>query len=91
MRKKIPQKTKRRTTNWIGHILRTNCLLKHVTQGKIERDRSDRKTHRRRKQLLDDLKETKVYWELYEEALDRNVCRSRFGRGYGPVIRQNTA
>ena len=22
--------------NWIGHILRGNCLLKHVIEGKIE-------------------------------------------------------
>ena len=27
---------KRRNANWIGHILRRNCLLKHVTGGKIE-------------------------------------------------------
>jgi hypothetical protein len=26
---------KRRKTNWIGHILRRNCLLKHVIEGKI--------------------------------------------------------
>jgi hypothetical protein len=25
-----------RKANWIGHILRRNCLLKHVTEGKIE-------------------------------------------------------
>jgi hypothetical protein len=24
---------KRRKANWIGHILRRNCLLKHVTEG----------------------------------------------------------
>jgi hypothetical protein len=24
---------KRRKANWIGHILRTNCLLKHVIEG----------------------------------------------------------
>jgi len=23
--------------NWIGHILRRNCLLKQVTEGKIKR------------------------------------------------------
>jgi len=28
---------------------------------------------RRHKQLLDDLKETRVYWKLKEEALDRTV------------------
>jgi hypothetical protein len=26
---------KRRKTNWIGHILRMNCLLKHIIEGKI--------------------------------------------------------
>jgi hypothetical protein len=25
-----------RKTNWIGHILRSNCLLKHITKGKIQ-------------------------------------------------------
>ena len=32
----IPQTIKRRKTNWIGHMLRKNCLLKCVTEGKIE-------------------------------------------------------
>jgi hypothetical protein len=27
---------KRRKANWIGHILRRNCLLKHVIEGKVE-------------------------------------------------------
>jgi hypothetical protein len=27
----------RRKANWIGHILRRNCLLKHSIKGKIER------------------------------------------------------
>jgi hypothetical protein len=27
---------KRRNANWIGHILRRNCLLKHFIEGKIE-------------------------------------------------------
>jgi hypothetical protein len=27
---------KRRKSNWIGHILRRNCLLKHVIEGKLE-------------------------------------------------------
>jgi hypothetical protein len=42
----------------------------------------------RRKQLLDDLKEKRRYWKLKEEALDRFLWRNRFGRGYGPVVRQ---
>ena len=27
---------KRRKANWIGHILRRNCLQNHVTDGKIK-------------------------------------------------------
>ena len=45
---------------------------------------------RRRKQQLDDLKETRGYWKLKEEALDRSLWRTRFGRGHGPVVRQIT-
>ena len=45
---------------------------------------------RRRKQLLDGLKERKRYWELKEEALVRDVWRSRFGIGYGSVVRRAT-
>jgi hypothetical protein len=43
---------------------------------------------RRRKQLMDDLKEKKRYLKLQEEALDRTVWRTRFGRGYGRQVRQ---
>jgi hypothetical protein len=37
---------KRRKANWIGHILRKNCLLKHVIEGQIE-GRSDGKTRKK--------------------------------------------
>jgi hypothetical protein len=29
-------KIQRRKANWIGHMLLTNCLLKHVIEGQIE-------------------------------------------------------
>ena len=45
---------------------------------------------RRRRKLLDDLKDRRGYCHLKEEALDRTVGRGRFGRGFGPVVRQNT-
>jgi hypothetical protein len=45
---------------------------------------------RKRRKLLDDLKERKGYSHLKEEALDRTMCRSRCGRGYGPDLRQTT-
>jgi hypothetical protein len=82
---------KRRKANCIGHMLRRNCLLKHVIEGKIEgRIEMTGRRGRRRKQLLDDLKEKTGYLKLKEEALDRTVWRTRFGRGYGPVIRPTT-
>jgi hypothetical protein len=43
-----------------------------------------------RKQLLDDLKETRGYWKLKEEALDLTLWKTRFGRGYGLVVKKNT-
>ena len=43
---------------------------------------------RRRRKLLDDLKERRRYSHLKEEALDRTMWRARFGRGFVPVIRQ---
>ena len=45
---------------------------------------------RRRRKLLDDLKERRGYFHLKEEALDRTMWRARFGRGFGPVVRQTT-
>jgi len=30
------------------------------------------------------------YWKLKEEALDRTLWRTGFGRGCGPVVRQTT-
>jgi hypothetical protein len=46
------------------------------------------KRGRRRKQLLVDLKGKREYWKLKKEALARTLWRTRFGRGYGHVVRQ---
>jgi hypothetical protein len=63
--------------------LRRNCLLKHAIEGKIEeRIEVTERRARRRKQLLDDLKERRRYWKLKEETPDRTLWRTRFGRGY---------
>jgi len=43
---------------------------------------------RRRRKLLDDLKERKGYSHLKEEALDRTLLRDGFGRGFGLVVIQ---
>jgi hypothetical protein len=59
----ILHKIKRRKANWIGHILSRTCLLKHVIEGKLEgKTKITGRRGRRRKQLLDDLKEKRRYW-----------------------------
>jgi hypothetical protein len=78
---------KRRKTDWIGHILRRNCLLKHFIKGKIEGVTEVMgRQGGRSKQLLDDLMEMRGFWLLKEEALYCTLCRPCFGRGYDPVI-----
>jgi hypothetical protein len=47
-----------------------------------------RRRRSRRRMLLDDLKQRRGYSHLKEEALDRTIWRARFGRGFGPVVRQ---
>jgi len=51
------------------------------------KDRSDGK---KTIQLLGEHKENKGCWELKEKTLDDTLWRTRFGRGYGPVVRQTT-
>jgi hypothetical protein len=43
---------------------------------------------RRRRKLLDDLKERRGYSHLKDEALNRTMWRDRFGGGFGPLVRQ---
>jgi hypothetical protein len=71
----IKRKSKR-----IGHISHRNCLLQQVIDGKIKGwiEMTGIQGRRRRK-LLDDLKEKKRYSHLKEEALDRTMWRARFG------------
>ena len=83
----ILHEIRKRKANWIGHILRRNCLLEQVIEGKIKGQiEVTRRRGRRRKKLLDDLKDRRRYCQLKEEALDRTMWRNRFGRGFGPVV-----
>jgi hypothetical protein len=68
----VLHRTNRKKTNWIGHILRRNCLLKHVTERKKERERAIKRERRnelrgrrkrRHKHIMDYLKETRGYWK----------------------------
>jgi len=54
----IQHEIRKRKANWIGHILRRNCLLQRVTEGKIQGGiKVTGRQGRRRRKLLDDLKE----------------------------------
>ena len=46
-----------RKANWIGHILRRNCLLDNTIEGQITEAKG---VERRRTQLLDDLRKLKI-------------------------------
>ena len=83
----ILHEIRKRKTNWIGHILRINCLVKQIIEGKIKGQiEVIRRRGGRRKKLLDDVKDRRGYCQLKEEALDRTMWRNRFGRGFGPVV-----
>ena len=88
--KNILHEIRKRKANWIGHILRRNCLLQRVTEGKIQGGIEVTGRQGRSMKLLDDLKERRGYSHLKSEALDRTMWRARFGRGFGPVVRQTT-
>jgi hypothetical protein len=79
----------KRKANWIGQILRRNCLLQQAPEGKIKGGiKVTGRRGRRRRKLLDELTERRGYSHLEEEALDRIMWTARFGRGFGPVVRQ---
>ena len=83
----ILHEIRKRKANWIGHILRRKCLVEQIIEGKIKGQiEVTRRQRRRRKKLLDDLKDRRGYCQLKEEALDRTMWRIRFGRGSGPVV-----
>jgi len=85
----ILHEIRKRKAKWIGHILRRNYLLQRVIEGKIQGGiEVTRRQGRRRRKLLDYLKGMRRYSYLKEEALDRTMWRARFGRGFGPVVRQ---
>jgi hypothetical protein len=65
----------------ILHILRINCILRQVIEGKIKGGiEVTGRRGRRRRMLLNYLKERKGYSHLKEEALDRTVESSLWKR-----------
>ena len=70
----ILHEIRKRKANWMGYILCRNCLLQWVIEGKIQEALEvTRRQGRRRRKLLDDLKERRGHSHLKEEALDRTM------------------
>ena len=69
--------------------MRRKCLLQRVIEGKVNGgiEVTGRRGRRRRK-LLDNLKERRGYSHLKEEVADRAMWTARFGRDYRPVVKQ---
>ena len=87
----ILREIRKRKANLIGHILRRNCLLQWIIEGKIQGGiEVTVRQGRRRTKLLDDLKERRGCSHLKEEAQNRTMWTARFGRGFRPVVRQTT-
>ena len=63
-------KIKMGEVSWIGHILRRNRILKRVIKGKIE---VKVRRGRRRKQLLDNLKDKRGDRKSKQEALESTL------------------
>jgi hypothetical protein len=61
------------------------ALLKRKAEGSIK---VTGRRGRRSKQLLDDLKEKRGYRKLKEEALDRTLFGTRFGRGFERLVKE---
>jgi hypothetical protein len=69
--------------------LRRNCLLQQVVKGKIKGwIEVTARRWRRRRNLLDDLKERRGYSHRKEEALDHTMWRAWFGKSLGLLVRQ---
>jgi hypothetical protein len=85
----IQHEISKRKSNWFGHILCRNWLLRQVIEGKKNWGTEvTGRRGRKRRRLLDDLKERRWYTRLKKESLDRTMWRARFGRDFGPVVRQ---
>jgi hypothetical protein len=73
----------------------TSCMgtasLKHVTEGKTDKWTEVKERRGKRcMQLLNGFKEKRECCKLKREAPNHTQRRTRFGRSYGPVVRQIT-
>jgi hypothetical protein len=76
----VLQTTERRESNWFGHILHRNCLLRHVIERKIEgRLEVMGRRGKNRKQLPDD-RITRRYCKFVRRSTRSYSVQKRFRR-----------
>ncbi|KAI5717433.1 hypothetical protein M8J77_005795 [Diaphorina citri] len=66
---------KKRKANWLGHILRRDCIQRRIMEDKIEGKRG---RGRRKFGMLSDILKGKSYAELREDAQDREKWRKLY-------------
>ena len=76
------------THTYVRTYTHTHTYIYTYVCTKKWKNRSDVNTRKKSRQLLEDLNETRGYWTLKEEVLERTLWRTRFGGGYGPVVGQ---
>jgi len=87
----ILDEIRKQKANWIGHILRRNCVLKQVIEGKMKGEmKATIRRGRRHMKLLDDHKDRRGYCHLMGEGPDHTMWSNRFRGGFGQVVRENT-
>lgn len=64
---------RKRKGNWMGHIMRSNCLLLEMMEGVVE---GDKKRGRKRMKMIDLIKEKNSYVNLKKRAEEREEWRS---------------
>jgi hypothetical protein len=70
-------------------ISHRNWLLKYITEGKTKQGTEvTGRQGKRRKQLLNNVKETRGYWKLKEEALDCTLWKTTLEKAIVMVVRQ---
>ena len=88
----IRHEIRKRKVNWTGHILRRNCLIRQLIEGKIKGEMEVKRRGRRRKKLLDDLREGRGYCHMKEEALNctmwRNVLEEALDRSLDRLLNE---
>jgi hypothetical protein len=81
------EQEKGRITGLVTFCVETAFYNRLLKESKRRIEVTGRRGRRCRK-LLDDLKERIGYSHLKEEAIDSTTWSGRFGRGFGPVVRQ---